>query len=498
MKKAEVVIIGGGPHALSLAVRLSCNQPWDECAFDVNSNRRDFISTKKNDKCSSFDLNNLVVIDSYGQWLQEWKGNFETLEITHLRSSILVHTDAFDSMSLLEYVEKENETEHLPNVFDSLKTNVHKQTRKKKTQRMNNTCHAFNEAQRKFFTIPSSKLFLKHANWLIEKHALERVVTKGTVERLEYQKKQTEYPLKVFLSGGEIIQAKNVIYAGNKATDRIPKWANSLNKSNKLFHTSDIFRLKNLIEGERKNILIVGGGLSALHASIAASKHGHKVTVISKSPLKVRQFDIPPIWMSSLRNCEFSKFYSLSIEERYFLIKSTRGGGSVTPEIFSKFQKQVKNNQISFFEEAEISSLREEDELIQALITNKTTQETFSQLFDVVVLATGREFSLTNDSESLLHKFYNEYPIPTYEGFPILTSSLRWNAEIPFYVMGAYASLEIGPDALNLMGGRNAASRIIPDLIVPNETHEDHDCDEAHHSLTNIHVCNRFAALAPE
>ena len=64
--------------------------------------------------------------------------------------------------------------------------------------------------------------------------------------------------------------------------------------------------------------------------------------------------------------------------------------------------------------------------------------------------------------------------------------------------MGAFASLEIGPDALNLMGGRVAASRIVPDLI-EYECEDLHDDEEdTHHSLTSIHVCNRFSSLLSE
>ena len=45
-------------------------------------------------------------------------------------------------------------------------------------------------------------------------------------------------------------------------------------------------------------------------------------------------------------------------------------------------------------------------------------------------------------------------------GLPVLQPSLRWSHACPVYVMGPYAQLQLGPDALNLAGSRSGSCRI--------------------------------------
>lgn len=53
------------------------------------------------------------------------------------------------------------------------------------------------------------------------------------------------------------------------------------------------------------------------------------------------------------------------------------------------------------------------------------------------------------------------FPIETEQGWPVLTADLQWHSACPnVYVMGGYAALQLGPNALNLVGARSAAERI--------------------------------------
>lgn len=56
--------------------------------------------------------------------------------------------------------------------------------------------------------------------------------------------------------------------------------------------------------------------------------------------------------------------------------------------------------------------------------------------------------------------------------------------------MGAYAALEIGPDALNLQGVRIAASRIVTSLLKVIRSQEDKESN-----YVPIFTSNRFSAL---
>lgn len=45
-------------------------------------------------------------------------------------------------------------------------------------------------------------------------------------------------------------------------------------------------------------------------------------------------------------------------------------------------------------------------------------------------------------------------------GLPVVNEDLQWSSDIPFFVVGAYAALQVGPGAYNLIGIREAADRV--------------------------------------
>ena len=78
--------------------------------------------------------------------------------------------------------------------------------------------------------------------------------------------------------------------------------------------------------------------------------------------------------------------------------------------------------------------------------------------FDRVWLATGSVLDVTRDP--LLGPFLQRCDIPTEGGLPIIEPSLRWRPGCELYVMGHFAALRLGPDALNLAGAKTGACRI--------------------------------------
>ena len=49
-------------------------------------------------------------------------------------------------------------------------------------------------------------------------------------------------------------------------------------------------------------------------------------------------------------------------------------------------------------------------------------------------------------------------------GLPDVGQTLRWSEEVPLYLMGGMAGLQLGPDAANLAGGLRGAVRISAEL----------------------------------
>ena len=75
--------------------------------------------------------------------------------------------------------------------------------------------------------------------------------------------------------------------------------------------------------------------------------------------------------------------------------------------------------------------------------------------FDMIWLATGGEFDM--ELVPLYASLQAQHPIPSAGGFPVLREDLSWAAGVPLFVMGAFAQLQLGADALNLAGARSGS-----------------------------------------
>ena len=78
--------------------------------------------------------------------------------------------------------------------------------------------------------------------------------------------------------------------------------------------------------------------------------------------------------------------------------------------------------------------------------------------FDRVWLATGGELDVSR--EPLLGGVLAQRPIEVVGGLPVLTDELAWDDATPLYVLGGFAQLQLGPDALNLAGARAGTVRV--------------------------------------
>lgn len=65
----------------------------------------------------------------------------------------------------------------------------------------------------------------------------------------------------------------------------------------------------------------------------------------------------------------------------------------------------------------------------------------------------------------LLRSAARDLALPVAAGLPALDASLRWGGEASgVVVVGAFAQLEVGPDAANLVGARRAADICAADV----------------------------------
>ena len=82
---------------------------------------------------------------------------------------------------------------------------------------------------------------------------------------------------------------------------------------------------------------------------------------------------------------------------------------------------------------------------------------------DFVWLATGG--ALDMNLVPILGSLLAQRPIPTAAGLPQLQQDLSWDAQTPLHIMGAFAQLELGPDALNLAGARSGSAIIARTIL---------------------------------
>ncbi len=187
-----------------------------------------------------------------------------------------------------------------------------------------------------------------------------------------------------------------------------------------------------------------GGGLSAGHLV-----RGATVVWLVRRTLRLREFDSDPGWLGPkyLKGFEAESDW----QRRWEMVQQARDGGSLTPAIYREIQVQPWENT------AVISA--------QATPTGIVLQtERGAVRCDRLWLATGME--VTVETEPLLQEVRERYPTLIVGGWPVLDERLRWPGTEVF-VMGALASLRLGPAARNLFGARLACDRLVPALRKP-------------------------------
>ncbi|XP_053473386.1 uncharacterized protein zgc:113276 isoform X2 [Ictalurus furcatus] len=129
----DVLIVGAGPHALILAtLLLNPQQHVSSSNAEIlqgiqlsktnsktgrtKSKRRsvDTLSElHKDPQCLQCPHVNFKVVDSYGEWASLWESQFTALNIPHLRSHMLVHTNPLNKKALQEFVLAEDRVAEL-------------------------------------------------------------------------------------------------------------------------------------------------------------------------------------------------------------------------------------------------------------------------------------------------------------------------------------------------------------------------------------------------
>ena len=431
---ADVVIIGGGPHALAALAAL-------------------------NEGALGTDQTRICVIDPGSHFMQAWNTRFEALEIDYLRSPALAHPAAFDPTALVNYAIDKGRTSELRDAPVSSRwlasTDI--------------------DRERWLKSLPSSALFRDFCASL--ESELPHRWASGYAANVSKDGRTGEYDVryKTTADGREhAVAARAVILAtGPVGKWRIPAPFEPHLASRLVLHTEELLQTSNgkgtLSEeitrrcpSESARVLVIGGGISAAQAAVAAARAGHQVVLRSRRPLQTRPFDIDHGWLD-MRKADRMRFEFLCLPYhlRLSAVRKASSGGSVPAnymEELHRLSQTTPNLTLEVDEAIDASKVRVDSKGEHVVVNGET--------FAMVILATGVVTAPSCGDSSPLYRSVQELlKAPTVDGLPRVDSRLRWVPNENVFVLGANAALELGPGALNLMGAMRGAR------VVSNELH---------------------------
>lgn len=488
----DLVVVGAGPHALSLMSKLveprvdpneeipqnttlfkrnkhgvikalHDTEPSAAAGSSLEKDLRRFQSLACSRKwCKRREklLQRCMVLDANGEWMAQWHRQFETLSIPMLRSPISAHPDPIDREMLRLFAEK-----HKRRGIDTVDLDIDRSK-------------AFHGP----YEVPKTRMFEEFCQSVKSRYALDGVLRRAYVTRIipvvDKETSETDTrsgsPLfELHTEGGEKTLAKNVVVAvGSLNNPSLPLWAKEAREScfdipeamASLLHSNDIITEdKDLTSTlyRKAKLLVVGGGLTAGHLALKALRWNEnlQVAIISRRNLVKRQFDLELKWMGMKRTNNLAEFWSVgSMEERVRILRQSKNGGSMSPEVLNELLEFESLGRLELLENVEVIDAQWGQTKWITTLDNGEQRD-----FDTIWCATGTCTDFRNEpifTDLCKYGDARNDPIEVVEGFPVLAEDLRVHKDLNVFVMGMYAGLRVGPGALNIMGGKAAASRI--------------------------------------
>ena len=200
----DVLVIGAGPHALSLLCRLIDDEP-DLMTEDQRTHMMAKAGTRARAPAAvrahlrkRFDsrdvLRRVAVVDAHGSWMAQWAHDFEALQIPHCRSHSDLHPCPYDFQSLRVWAEmQKRDHEMWP---------MHYLPRE--------------EARAGGYTgpfiLPGSKLFLDFCRSLVDRYGLGSAVRRGVVQELRLVRAEAgPCSFEAHMADGSVLRAARVV-----------------------------------------------------------------------------------------------------------------------------------------------------------------------------------------------------------------------------------------------------------------------------------------------
>jgi hypothetical protein len=404
----------------------------------------------------------VCVIDPGSHFMQSWSARTDALEISQLRSPAFAHPMAYEPTALLDFVIREGRTSEL------IDAPVQVTIGQRQCTWIPTTDLSAQASMLK--AIPSNKLFLDFCSSLEDKlphrwlSGTATSVSKDLITgdfHVHYRTTVGQQDLKVVSPA--VILATGPVGKWNVPSPFEPHLASGL-----IVHTEELLaghkgtlseEITRRCLDDCARVLIIGGGLSAAQAALAALRAGYQVVLRSRRPLQTRAFDIGTEWFD-VRTADRLRFefLCLPMKNRRKAICDATTGGSVPAHYMEEIHRLSQASsglQLEVDEEIDDSQVCV-DSAHEHVFVN-------GDAFAMVILATG---VVTEPSCSPLYRSVEELlQAPTVDGLPCVDSRLRWVPSKNLFVLGANAVLELGPGGGNLMGAMRGAR------VVSNELH---------------------------
>ncbi|XP_015226724.1 PREDICTED: uncharacterized protein LOC107082513 isoform X4 [Cyprinodon variegatus] len=484
----DVLIIGGGPHALTLASLLYSPDPdQDSDGEDDSLTSTPILSNFEKFKPKPYKKRrkrrtaagqttmeqttrptlpestvypplSILVVDTYGEWAALWESQFTALNIPHLRSHTLVHTDPFNKVRRykLDKIMVKGTVEKIIPVTGDTKG--------------------------------------------VEGDQKAPSMTVRETEKVNGESRQKIQHFCVELQDGRTLKARQVVLATGPTRSQmsnIPEWVENIGESypeGRLQHT--VHLMHNLPNSKQRHleteiqkqeetsanqvceagqrVMVVGGGLTSAHVvSIALQQGASHVTWVMRKHLQLKQFDVGDVESLVGRyshvehgikmdgQAYLRQFYNeRSLHKRLAMIRQARKGGAITPEAYIHLQPSIESGQVEL---KTFCQVNEASWCYRSQTWNLSLSSGDQWTGDRIWLATGCKLDVKQDP--LLSDVMKKFPIQVVDGWPCILESLQWMEGCPLYLMGQYTALQIGPHAVNLAGGQAASMRIAKDIV---------------------------------
>ncbi|KAL1794852.1 hypothetical protein ACET3X_006668 [Alternaria dauci] len=337
------------------------------------------------------------------------------------------HVDPADRDALLGYTyekEREKDIQALPGVAGK-EVSKHKKKKNLKSQgRFLGRTPDVDERDRKDYFVPRTDLFDAHCEEVINRYRLGKdLLRQESVVDIKYDKisrfNETEL--------GSMIS--DVTMADEREVFRV--------------ETDQGVRFAHLV------VLAVGPGNAPLIPLVPGlpSQRPHEGFAHA---MQIKQFP-PSHVMNRIKAGQLTK--------RFDMIMQARNGGSMTPRYRKILDSYVARRKIELHNYTKLHCVSWEQSSKTWACEVSSAESTFKlPPVDYMVFATG----IQSDIRTIpyLQSIQRQYPIKSIGGLPCLNEDLMWDDNVPLFITGRLAGLQLGPGAPNLVGARVGAERI--------------------------------------